>query len=148
MASTITVYGLAQGHFANAAIDWNTDTIKVSLHTSTYTPAQDTDDFHNDATNELAASGNYTAGGATIANCTSGYTAGTNVQKLDGDDVTWTALTPSAAFRYGVIYKDRGGASTADELIAYIDFGADQNPGGSDFVITWNAGGIITLTAA
>lgn len=148
MASTITVYGLAQQHLANAAIDWDTDTIKVSLHTSTYVPAQDTHDFHDDATNELAASGNYTAGGNTIANRTSGYTAGTNVQKLDGDDVTFTALTPSAAFRYGVIYKDRGGAATADELIAYIDFGADQNPGGSDFVISWNAGGIVTLTAA
>lgn len=120
----------------------------MSLHTSTYTPAQDTHDFHDDATNELAASGNYTAGGNTIANRTSGYTAGTNVQKLDGDDVTFTALTPSAAFRYGVIYKDRGGAASADELIAYIDFGADQNPGGSDFVIQWNASGILTMTAA
>lgn len=148
MAATIKVYGLAQGHFANAAIDWDTDTIKVSLHTSTYTPDQDAHNFHDDATNELAASGNYTAGGATLANCTSGYTAGTNVQKLDADDVTFTALTPSAAFRYGVIYKDRGGASSADELIAYIDFGDDQDPGGSDFVIQWNAGGIITLTAA
>ena len=148
MASTITVYGLAQQHFANAAIDWDTDTIKVSLHTSTYTPNQDTHDFHDDATNELAASGGYTAGGAAIANKTSGYTAGTNVQKLDGDDVTWTGLTPSAAFRYGVIYKDRGGAATADELIAYIDFGANQDPGGSDFVIQWNANGIITMTAA
>ena len=148
MASTITVYGLAQQHLANAAIDWDTDTIKVSLHTSTYVPAQDTHDFHDDATNELAATGGYTAGGNTIANRTSGYTAGTNVQKLDGDDVTFTDLTPSAAFRYGVIYKDRGGLSSADELIAYIDFGADQNPGGSDFVISWNAGGIVTLTAA
>lgn len=148
MASTITVYGNAQGHFTNGAIDWDTDTIKVSLHTSTYVPAQDTDDFHNDATNELAASGNYTAGGNTLANCTRTYTGATNVLKLDADDVTFTALTPSAAFRYGVIYKDRGGASTADELIAYIDFGADQNPGGNDFVISWNAGGVITLTAA
>ncbi len=146
MAATIVVYGLAQQHLANAAIDWDTDTIKVSLHLSTYVPAQDTDSFHSAATNELAATGGYVAGGNTITTRTSGYTAATNVQKLDGDDVTWTALTPSAAFRYGVIYKDRGGAATADELIAYVDFGADQNSGGSDFVIQWNAGGIITLT--
>lgn len=148
MAATITVYGAAQGHLADADIDWVADTIKVSLHTSSYTPAQDTDDFHDDATNELSGTGGYTAGGATIGNKTSGYTGGTNVQKLDGDDVTWTGLTPSAAFRYGVIYKDRGGASSADELIAYIDFGDDQDPGGSDFVIQFNANGIITLTAA
>lgn len=148
MAATIKWYGLAQGHLANGAIDWDTDTIKVSLHTSSYTPDQDTHNFHDDATNELSASGNYTAGGATIGNRTSGYTTGTNVQKLDGDDVTWSALTPSAAFRYGVIYKDRGGASSADELIAYIDFGDDIDPGGQDFTITWNASGILTLTAA
>ena len=148
MAQTITVYGLAQGHFGAAAINWTADTIQVSLHTSTYSPAQDTDDFFNDATNELAASGNYTSGGAALANKTKAYTAGTNVEKFDADDLTWTALTPSAAFRYGVIHKVRGGAATADELIAYIDFGADQNPGGSDFTIQWNAGGIFTMTAA
>lgn len=148
MAQTITVYGLAQGHFGAAAIDWVNDTIKVSLHTSTYVPNQDADDFFNDATNELAASGNYTGGGIALANKTKGYTAGTNVEKFDADDITWSALTPSAAFRYGVIHKVRGGASTADELIAYVDFGADQNPGGSDFTITWNAGGLFTMTAA
>jgi hypothetical protein len=148
MAATVKWFGLAQGHIANGAIDWDNDTIKVSLHTSTWSPAQDTHNFHDDATNELAASGGYTAGGATIANRTSGYTAGTNVQKLDGDDVTWSALTPSAAFRYGAIYKDRGGASSADELIAWIDFGANVDPGGQDFTIAWHTDGILTLTAA
>ena len=146
MASTITPYTTAPSHFANGAIDIDTDTIKVSLHTSTYSPNLDADDFHNDATNELAASGNYSAGGNTIANISRTVTGATNVTKIDGDDLTFSALTPSAAFRYGVIYKDRGGASTADELIALIDFGADQNPGGNDFVISWNASGIITFT--
>jgi hypothetical protein len=148
MAATITVFGAAQDHLSDADIDWVADTIKVSLHTSTWTPLQDTHNFHDDATNELAGTGGYTAGGASLANKSSGYTAGTNVQKLDADDLTWTALTPSAAFRYGAIYKDRGGASSADELIAYIDFGANVDPGGQDFTIAWNANGIITLTAA
>lgn len=148
MAATITVYGPALDHFADADIDWVADTIKVSLHTSSYVPDQDAHDFRNDLSNELASSGNYTTGGATLQNASRGYTSGTNVQKLDADDTTWTALTPSAAFRYGVIYKARGGASSADELIAYIDFGANQDSGGSDFVIQWNTNGIITLTAA
>jgi hypothetical protein len=146
MAATITPYTTAPSHFANGAIDIDTDTIKVSLHLSTYSVNLDTDDFHNDATNELAASGGYTAGGNTIANITRTVTGATNVTKIDGDDVTFTALTPSAPFRYGVIYKDRGGASTADELIALIDFGANQDSGGSDFVIQWNANGIVTFT--
>lgn len=145
MASTIVWYGAGATHLADADIDWVADDIKVSLHTSTYTPNLDTDDFHNDATNELAASGNYTAGGASLATKARSFDAASNQERLDAADLTWTALTPSAAFRYGVIYKDRGGASSADELIALIDFGANQDPGGNDFVITWNASGILAL---
>jgi hypothetical protein len=45
MAVTTTVYGLAQKHFASADINWASDTIKVALLTSTYTPNQDTHEF-------------------------------------------------------------------------------------------------------
>jgi hypothetical protein len=145
MATTISWFGAGATHAMDADLDWVADTIKVSLHTSTYTPNLDTDDFHNDATNELSASGNYTAGGESLANKSRSFETTSNQERLDADDLTWTALTPSAAFRYGVIYKDRGGASSADELIALIDFGADQNPGGNNFTITWNASGILAL---
>ena len=47
-------------------VDWVTDAIKVSLHTNTYSFAQDSDDFFNDATNELSTAGGYTAGGVTL----------------------------------------------------------------------------------
>jgi hypothetical protein len=53
---------------AAKSIDLDTDTIKMSLHTSTYAPNLTTDDFFNDATNELATAGGYTAGGVTLAN--------------------------------------------------------------------------------
>jgi hypothetical protein len=33
-------------------------------------------------------------------------------------------------------------------VIAYVTFGADQDSTNGDFKITWNAGGILTITPA
>lgn len=145
MAATIAWYGAGATHLADADIDWVADTIHVSLHTSSYTPDLDAHDFFNDASNELAASGNYTAGGQALDGKSRSFDGTSNQERLDATDETFTALTPSAAFRYGVIYKKRGGASSADELIALIDFGDDVDPGGNDFIIQWHANGILAL---
>ena len=142
MVATITHYNSFITRQLNGnAIDLDTNTIKVALVTSTYVPNQDTHDFFDDITNELAATGNYTAGGAAIGSKTVTQDDVNNGATFDGADVTWTALTPSAAFRYGIIYKDTGAAATSP-LIAYIDFGANQNPGGNNFTIQWHADGI------
>ena len=145
MAVSIFWYGLAQAALANKEIDWTSDAIKVALCTSTYTPAQDTHDYFNDITNEITGVG-YTAGGATLANCTSGYTAGTNVQKLDADDAAWVTATITA--RYAIIYDAQTGVAATSPLIAYVDFGTDVVSTGATFTITWAAAGILTMTAA
>ena len=133
-------------HMLDADIDWTADTIKAALTTSVEVPSQDTDDYWNDAeANEVSGTG-YTAGGQALANPTRGYTAGTNVLKLDADDSSWTTATFTA--RNAHIYKDRGGATSADELISYIDFGADETVAVGTFSIAFAAAGIITLTAA
>lgn len=128
----------------SVAIDFLSDTIKVSLHTVTYTPAQDTDEFFSDATNQITGTG-YTAGGATLANKTLGYTAGTNVIKFDADDPSWATSTLTA--RYAVIYKDTGTASTSP-LMGYIDFGADVSTTAGTFTVQFNASGMLTITPA
>lgn len=124
--------------------DWNTDTIKISLHTVTYTPDQDTHDFYNDVTNEVS-SANYTAGGATLASPTIVYDTGTNEIRLDATDAAWTTVTFTA--RYAVVYKSTGTASTSP-LIAYIDFGADQTVSGGNFTIVFDATGVVKATAS
>lgn len=147
MAVTAKMYGNAPYNAFDKKIDWNSDTIKLALCTSSYTPDQDAHDFFNDITNEVSSSGtNYTAGGNTISNCTLTYTAGTNVLKLDGDDVTFSAVTLTA--RYGIIYDSTPGTAATNPLIAYIDFGADQSPSGVDLIISFNAAGICTFTVA
>lgn len=123
-------------------IDLNTDTIKVALVTSSYTPDQDAHDFFDDVTNEVIGTG-YTAGGATLANAAVTQDNTNNRAKFDADDVVWSSSTLTA--RGAIIYKDTGNAATSP-LICYIDFGSDKSSSGSNFTIQWHADGILTLS--
>lgn len=145
MAVTAKLYGAGVAAFLDGRVDWDSDTVNVSLHTATYTPDQDADDFFNDATNEISGGG-YPAGGVALAGKTRTYDAGTNAVKLDADDVSFT-FTASKTFRYAVIRKARGGAASADELIAYVDFGTDQTTD-QTFVIAWHANGVVSAVVA
>lgn len=144
MAVSAKVYGPALAAFLAGSINWGSDTIKVALATSAYSPDQDAHDFFNDVTNEVVGTG-YTAGGATLASKTSTYTSGTNTNALDAADVTWSTSTLTA--RYAIVYKSTGTGSTSP-LICYIDFGADVISSAGNFTITWDAAGILTAATA
>jgi hypothetical protein len=143
MASTFYTYGLLVTRLLSGDIDFSNDTIKIMMTTSSYSPDQDTHDYKDDVTNEVSGTG-YTAGGATLSNKSVGYTAGTNVTKVDADDVTWSSSTITNA-RIAVIYKDTGNAATSP-LIGYTDFGANKSSDNGDFTITFDSDGIFTLT--
>jgi hypothetical protein len=129
----------------NKEVDFDSDTIKVALLTSSYTPNQDTHDYFNDvSSNEVTGTG-YTAGGITLASKTATYDSGTNVIVLDAADVTWSASTITA--RYAVVYDSTGTASTS-ALIGYVDFGSDQSSTNGNFTITWDSTGIVRITVA
>jgi hypothetical protein len=146
MAVTTNWYGNAFKNYlsgvANSSWDWDTDTIKISLHTATYAPNLDTHDFYDDVTNEVSSAG-YTAGGATLANKTVTVDTGNNQVEFDADDVSWTGV--SFTTRYAVVYKSTGTASTSP-LIAVIDFGADQTVSGVNFSIIFSSDGVIRAT--
>jgi hypothetical protein len=152
MAATTTWYGAAFVHAFNGALDWDTDTIKIALTTSGYTPNQDTHEFFNQVTNEVTGTG-YTAGGATLIDknamtLAGAWNAGTNKFKIDAGNVTWNSSTITA--RYAVIYKDTGTAGTSP-LIAYIllnDTPADVSSGNGDFTINFHADGIAEVTVS
>ena len=129
----------------NKEVDFDTDTIKVALLTSSYTPNQDTHDYFNDvSSNEVTGTG-YTSGGITLASKTATYDSGTNVIVLDAADVTWSSSTITA--RYAVVYDSTGTASTSP-LIGYVDFGSDQSSTNGNFTITWDSTGIVRITVA
>jgi hypothetical protein len=135
------IYNSAKKKILDADIDFAVDTIKVMLVTDAYTPNIDTHEFRSSVTNQITGSG-YTAGGATLANKTVTMNTTTDKGVFDADDVVWTTATITA--RGAVIYKDTGDSAT-DPVIAYIDFGENKVSTASDFRITWNANGILTL---
>jgi len=66
----VAIYNKFKLEALKGSIDLSSDTIKVMLLTSSYTPNIDTDIFIDDVSaNEITGTG-YTAGGATIANPT------------------------------------------------------------------------------
>lgn len=144
MASKL--YGNCLKAAFNKEIDWDSDTIKVALLSSAYTPNQDTHDFYDDVlANEVTGTG-YTAGGATLASKTSTYDGANNVLVLDAADVTWASSTITA--RYAVVYDDSGATNATKPLIGYVDFGSDQSSTNGNFTVTWDATGIVRVTVA
>jgi len=146
MAVTAKLYGKFLNALANKEVDLNSDTIKVQLHTSSYTPDQDTHDYHNDLTNEVANGNGYTTGGATLGSPSFSYTGATNVFMFDGADVSWTSSTITA--RYAVLVDTTPGSTSTNPLIGYVDFGTDVSTTNGTFQITWDAAGIFTVTVA
>ena len=136
------IYNAFKKYIMNGSIDLENDSIYVMLVTSTYTPDQDTHEFRDDVTNEVTGSG-YTAGGAALASKAVTADNTDNEGVFDAADLTWATATITA--RAAVLYRNRGGASSADELIAYIDFSTDKTSTAGDFKIEWAAEGILNL---
>jgi hypothetical protein len=136
MASLI--YNSAPDEMARGDIDFDTNTFKAMLVSSSYVPNKDTHDFRDDVTNEVSGTG-YTAGGVASAVTVTKDTANDKVTIQFGA-VSWASSTITA--RGCVYYKSRGGASSADELVAYADFGSDVSSSGGTFSV---AASTITL---
>jgi hypothetical protein len=131
MASLI--YNSFWEDLARGAIDLDTDTFKVMLTTSSYTENKDTDLKRSAVTNEVGASGTYSAGGGTATITVTKDTANDRLDITLGG-VSFTTATITA--RKAVYYKSRGGASSADELVAVIDFGSDVVSTAGTFALT------------
>lgn len=107
---------------AKGNVDCDTDTFKMLLVTATYSPNKGTHAKRSDVTNEVSGTG-YTAGGQTVTVTVTNDTTNHRCDIGIGNPAGWTSSTITA--RAGVVYKSRGGASSADELVCYLDFGAD-----------------------
>ena len=129
MASII--YNSALRDEAVGAIDFDTDSFKVMLLSSSYTPSK-SHAKRSDLTNEVSGSG-YSSGGVS-ATVTVGSTNNTD-NRVDITLGGVTFSTVSVTARYAAYYKSRGGASSADELVALIDFGADVVRSAADLVL-------------
>ncbi len=107
---------------------------------------QDTNRFRSDISGELASATGYTYGGATVTNSTISYDTASNEIRWDFDDPTWTSASFSASQM--VIYNRRGGTSSADEVLMYIEFGGTQtvSSGTFTYVVPATTAGAITVS--
>lgn len=103
-------------------IDCDTDTFYVMLVTNSYTENKDTHTKRSDITNEVSGTG-YTAGGVSVTVTVTKDTANDRIDISLGG-TSWASSTITNA-RKAIYYKRRGGAATADELVACIDNGSD-----------------------
>lgn len=142
MATTTVFYNSYKKNTLDGSIDLVNDTINIALCTSSYTPNIDSHAFFSDITNEVSASGTYSAGGFTLGTKSVTQDNTNNEGVFDAADSSVTSATITA--RYAIIYKSTGTAGTSP-LIAYIDFGENKTSSSGTFGITWNSAGIINV---
>lgn len=140
---TITAYNHLPALLAGGGLDWDTDTIKLALVSSSYTFSAEHDEWADASAYEITGT-NYTAGGVTLSNAS--ITRSTTTTKLDADDVPFTGL--AATFRRGIIYKSGSGGGLTNPIIASVLF--DPTPADvtatAGYPITWSSDGIIKGT--
>lgn len=125
MASQLNLYNKFFQYIMNGTIDLDTNTLKVALVTSSYTPSAQHDvlaDVLASPSPEVvpvaSPSNGYTQGGATVTGNAITFTDTPAQGKFDADDAEWTALT--ATFRYAILYASGTLNGVVDPLIAWI----------------------------
>lgn len=126
----------------NSGYDLLSDTINAALTTATNSISQTADTVFADLTNEASGTG-YTTKGATLGTKT--VATASLVTTFDAADTTWTTTSITAGQAH--VFDDTL-TTPADPLICYQDFGGNQTTVGADFVLTWNASGIFTVTVS
>ena len=153
MAVTTYWYANAFIQAFSAAVDWTGETkLGIMLTTSTYTPNQDTHDFQDDITNEVATANGYTQLAATGTGkilTTTTVTSALNVVTFDTADPQWTSSGAGFTARRCVIVYTASGVLTTNPVILWSDFGQDETAsGGGTFTYTVAATGWGTNTPA
>lgn len=113
-AGTFTLYDSVAEYIGDGTIDLDTNTFKLMLVSSSYTPSA-AHTQKTDVTGELSTANGYTAGGQALTSVTWSQTSG--VGTFDSADVVWTASGGSITARYAVLYDD---TSASDVLVGYV----------------------------
>jgi hypothetical protein len=103
------------------------DTFKLALYTSSASLDKTTTAYS--ATNEVGASGSYSAGGGSLTSVTPALSTDTAV--CDFSDLAFTSATITA--RGALIYN----SSKSNKAVAVLDFGADKTSTAGTFTIVF-----------
>ncbi|MGW3929983.1 hypothetical protein ACWECC_18045 [Streptomyces microflavus] len=131
MALSTYMYGSLFAKAFSGQIDIPSDTIKIALVGSGYTPNRNTQGAWSTVSTYEVSSSGYTAGGQSLSGKALSYAS--YKMKIDADDVTWTGLT--ADVRWAVVYDD---TATGKPLIGYVDLGETLSLSNEDFTIEFS----------
>jgi hypothetical protein len=108
------------------------DAFKIALYDNNASFTAATTDYTT--TDEVSASGSYSAGGGTLTNVTP--TSSSTTAFTDFDDITFTSATITA--RGALIYNTQtGGGSGTTDTVVVLDFGSDKSSTAGDFQIVF-----------
>lgn len=126
----------------------NGATLKVTLHSSSYTPNATTQAVYADLSNELSTANGYSSGGATLTGVSFTVSSGSSI--LAASPTVWNATGGSITARYAVLRYVGTVNSQTDPLIEWVLL--DNTPAdveataGNAFTITWSGSGIYVAT--
>jgi len=129
----VTFYNIFKQELGLGTIDWEADTLKITLHTS-YTPDIDAHEGWADVSaTEYGTGDGYTAGGETLATAYFDVDDANDRADFGADAVTWSslgALSPATP-GHAIVWDD---THASDCLICYIELGSTATNGG-DYTI-------------
>jgi len=151
------VYNTFKKEVMDETVQLSSNTLKVGLVTSSYTPNIDDDLVDaggaNDVVDHEANVTNYTrgwggAGRKTLASKVFATDKTNDRGELDAADITWSGLGNGSnqTLVAAVLMKEGGANDTTSRLCAYFDF-SDFTTNGADFTLQWNSEGVLHLTS-
>lgn len=151
--STSSVFGAFITDSLNntAALDLNSDSLKVALFGNSVTPdknATAANSAYNAGTwllaNEVSDSGGWASGGRSLASVTSAFSSGTYT--FDAADIVSGTITSGISNAYGVlIYDDTLTTPVADQGVCFLAFGGAVSAPSGTLTVVFNASGIFTI---
>ena len=134
-------------YFGSGVFDLTSDTIKVGLVDDTITPSADdgTPTWGDYSANEVSTGGGYVADGLTLSGVT--FTEAGGVATFD-DTGNISLAQDGSGFTdayWAIIYDDD---AASDQAIGFLDLGGPVSEQAGTVTITWNAGGIATVTVS
>jgi hypothetical protein len=102
------------------------DTFYMALYLATGSLGAGTTAYSS--TSELAATGNYTAGGNAVTNATAPTTSGTTAYWTPSASVSWTSFTSSGTFDCALLYNNTAAGQNA---VAVFTFGSQSVTSGT-----------------
>lgn len=133
-----------------AALDLNSDAIKVALFGNTGTPDQtvaSASTAYNTGqwvTGNETSNGGWSAGGLALASITSVFSS--NVFTFDAADTANGSAATIADTRGCLIYDSTLASPVASQGICFLAFGGQQTVTSGTLTIVYNASGIMTIT--